>query len=97
MSDHVKYVTHGKSEAFQKLSIDSLNYRQNRDLYKRLNNEQTIKTNLNFGKSSEKLKADYLAMYKGTYTEVISSDRFDEDTNLSTTYLGQVDMARDTE
>ena len=37
-SDHVKYVMHGESEAFQKLSIDSMNYRQNRDLYKRLNN-----------------------------------------------------------
>ena len=31
------------------------------------------------------------------YVEVISTDKFDEDTNLSTTYLGQVDMARDTE
>ena len=30
LSDHFKYVTHGKSEAFQKLSIDSMNYRQNR-------------------------------------------------------------------
>ena len=88
LSDHVKYVTHGRSEAFQKLSIDSMNYRENRDLYKRLNNEQTIKTNLNFGKSSEKLKADYLDMYKGMYVEVISTDRFDEDTDLSTTYLG---------
>ena len=31
------------------------------------------------------------------YAEVISTDRFDEENNLSTTYLGQVDMARDTE
>ena len=84
LSDHVKYVTHGKSEAFQKLSIDSMNYRQNRDLYKRLNNEETIKTNLNFDKSPEKLKADYLDVYKGVYKEVIRTDRFDEDTNLST-------------
>ena len=97
LSDHVKYVTHGESEAFQKLSIDSLNYRQNRDLYKRLNNEVMLKSNLNFGKSPEKLKADYLDVYKGIYMEVISTDRFDEDTDLSTTYLGQVDMARDTE
>ena len=29
--------------------------------------------------------------------EVISIDTFDEDTDISTTYLGQVDMARDTE
>ena len=36
LSDHVKYVMHGESEAFKKLSIASLNYRQNRDLYLRL-------------------------------------------------------------
>ena len=97
LSDHVKYVMHGESEAFQKHSIDSMNYRQNRDLYKRLNNEQIIKTGLNFGKSPEKLKADYLDVYEGVYMEVISTDRFDEDSNLITTYLGQVDMDRDTE
>ena len=81
---------------FQKLSIYSLNYRPNRDLYKSLNDEQTIRTNLNFGNNPEKLKADYLDVYRVMYTEVISTDRFDEDTNLSTTYLGQVDMARST-
>ena len=31
------------------------------------------------------------------YAEVISTDRFDEDTDLSTTYLRQVDMTRSTE
>ena len=34
LSDHVKYVMHGKSETFQKLSINSMNFRQNRDLYR---------------------------------------------------------------
>ena len=97
LSDNVKYVTHGESGAFQKLSIDSLNYRQNRDLYKRLNNKVMLISNLNIGKSPEKLKADYLDMYEGVYAEVINKDRFDEDTGISTTYLGQVDMARDTE
>ena len=36
-------------------------------------------------------------MYEGVYTEVISTDKFDEDTDISTTYLGQVDMTRNTE
>ena len=36
-------------------------------------------------------------MYKGVYTEVISTEKFDEDTDISTTYLGQVDMTRNTE
>ena len=97
LSYHAKYVIHGKSEVFQTLSINSMNYRQNRDLYKSLNNEQTIKTSLNFGNNPENLKAEYLDMYGGIYTEVISTDKFDEDTDISTTYLGQVDMARDTE
>ena len=97
LSDHVKYVTHDESDAFHKLNIDLMNYRQNRDIYKRLNSEEMLKTSLNFGKSPEKLKSDYLDVYEGVYAEVISTDRFDEDTNLSTTYLGQVDMARDSE
>ena len=88
LSDHVKYVMHGKSEVFQKLSINSMNYRQNRDLYESLNNEQTIKTSLNFGNSPENLTAEYLDVYKGVYVEVISTDEFDEDTDISTTYLG---------
>ena len=43
------------------------------------------------------MKADCLGICKGIYAEVISTGRFDEDTNVSTTYLGQVDMTRDTE
>ena len=74
-----------------------MSYRQNRDLYRSLNNEQTIKTNLNFGNSPENLKSEYLDVYEGVYMEVISTDKFDEDTDISTTYLGQVDMTRSTE
>ena len=44
-----------------------MNYRQNRGLYKSLNDEQTIKTNLNFRNSPENLKSEYLDMYKVLY------------------------------
>ena len=47
--------------------------------------------------SPEKLKAEYVDVYEGVYAEVISKDKFDEDTDLSTTYLGQVDMIRNIE
>ena len=73
-----------------------MDYRQNRDLYKSLNNDQTIKTSLNFGNSPESLKTEYLDMYEGVYVEVINSDKFDEDTDISTTYLGKIGMTRDT-
>ena len=97
LSDHVRYVMHGESEAFHKLNIDLMNYRQNKDLYKELKENEILKASVNFGGSPEKLKSDYLDVYEGVYAEVISTDRFDEDTDLSTTYLGQVDMTRSTE
>ena len=97
LSDHVKYIMHDESEAFQKLNIDSLNYRQNKDLYKELKEKKLLDASVDFGRSPNKLKADYLDVYEGVYAEVISTDRFDEDTDLSTTYLGQVNMTRDTE
>ena len=43
---------------------------------------------MNFGGSHEKLRSDYLDVYEAVYAEVISTDRFDEDKDLSTTYLG---------
>ena len=98
LSDHVKYVTHGKSDTFQKLSINFMDYRQNKDLYKSLNSALAIKTSLNFWNSPESLKkTEYLHVYKGIYMEDINTDKFDEDTDISTTYLGKVDMTRDTE
>ena len=52
---------------------------------------------MHFGGSPEKLKSDYLDVYEGVYAEVVSTDKFDKDTKLSTTYIGQVDMTRNTE
>ena len=65
-------------------------------MYKGLNEKELLKVSVNFGGSPEKLKSDYLDVYEGVYAEVISTDKFDEDTNLSITYLGQVNMTRDT-
>ena len=59
--------------------------------------KESLNTDLNFGNSSTKLKSEYLDMYKGIYAEIVSSNRFEEDTDLSTMYLGQMDMTRDME
>ena len=59
--------------------------------------KELLSTNVNFGSSSDKLKSEYLDVYDGIYTEIVSSDRFNEDTDLSTTYLGQMNMTRDME
>ena len=97
LSDHVKYITSDKHKTFNNLSIDQLNYRQDISLYRELQEKELLSTNLNFDGSSTKLKSEYLDVYEWIYAEIVSSNRFDEDTDLSTTYLGQSDMTRDME
>ena len=97
LSDHVKYVTSDKSKTFNNLSIDQLNYRQDIDLHRELQEKELLNTDVNFGSSPVRLKAEYLDVYEGVYAEIIISDGFDEDTDLSTMYLGQTDMTRDME
>ena len=97
LSDHIKYVTSEGSKTFNNLSIDQLNHRQDIDLYRQLQEKELLNTDVNFGGSPDRLKAEYLDIYKDMYAEIVSSDRFDEDTDLSIIYLGQIDMTRDME
>ena len=46
---------------------------------------------LDFGTMSQKLQEEYMDVYEGIQSEIVSSNRFDENSNLSTTYLGRVD------
>ena len=41
---------------------------------------------LDFGDTPEKLKGEYLDMYKGIQSEVISTTRFDENSDLNTKF-----------
>ena len=72
LSDHVKYVTSDGSEIFHNLY--QMNYRQERDLYKELQEKELVSAGVNFGRSPEKLKAKYLDVYEGVYAKVISTD-----------------------
>ena len=94
LSDHVKNVQHDESDSLHNVNFDSLNYHVKEDIYKDLKEQEMLKTHIDFSGVSEKLKSDYLDVYDGVYAEVISTNRFDEDIDLSTTYLGQVDMSR---
>ena len=47
---------------------------------------------LDFSNTPEKLKGKYLDMYEGAQLEILSTTRFDENSNLSTIYLGRADI-----
>ena len=42
----------------------------------------------------EKLKEEYLDIYKRIYSEILSTTKFDENSDLGTTYLGRVGITR---
>ena len=49
---------------------------------------------LDFGDMLEKLKEEYLDIYDGIQSEIFSTTSFDENSDLSTAYVGKVDMTR---
>ena len=46
---------------------------------------------LHFGTLPQKLHENYMDIYDGIQSEIVSATRFDENSNLTTTYLGRVD------
>ena len=45
---------------------------------------------LDFGIMPQKLQEEYMDIYEGIQSEIVSFNRFDENSDLSTTYLGTV-------
>ena len=43
----------------------------------------------------DKVRDVHFDKYDGIYAEILQATRFDESTDLSTTYLGKTDMARE--
>ena len=50
---------------------------------------------LNLIESSGKSREEYLDRYEGVKTEIVDTTGFNENSDLSTTYLGRIDMTLD--
>ena len=46
---------------------------------------------VDFGKDPQSLQDEYLDVYEGIQSDIVSSNRFDENSDISTTYLGQIE------
>ena len=49
---------------------------------------------LDFGQTMDILREEYLDVYEGIWSEILSNERFDETSDLSTTYLGKADRSK---
>ena len=88
MLNYIQYDRHPKN--YQNLGINAVNkYRNNLDI-----KEERDIIELDFGPTPNILKAEYLDVYKGIQIEILNTARFDENSDLSTTYLGKSDRSK---
>ena len=76
------------SQNYHSLSINAVNK------HKINTKEKGDKVELDFCVTPEVLKEEYLDVYAGIQSEVVSTTRFDENLDLSTMYLGRSDRAK---
>ena len=92
-SDNVRYVQH-QQKTPPELDIDTLDYRHHKELYSKLKEEERETLDIDFGMYPDLLKSKYLDVYEGVYTEMVYANKFNANSDLSTTYLGQTKMTK---
>ena len=95
LSDNVRYVQHDeRSKTPHKLGINTLDSHQHKELYYKLKGEKSHTLDVDFGTNPETMRSNYLDMYEGAHADMVYTNRFDENSDLSTAYLRQTKMAR---
>ena len=94
-SENVRYIHHDQATS-RNLNFDTLDYRDHKDLYLKLKEEERKTLDVDFGLYPDVTKARYLDVYEDIYAQIVYANKFNENSDLSMTYLGQIGMMRDT-
>ena len=85
LSNLLNYVQHSKFNSMNHfLSVKPVNR------YKTKPNEEREFREIDFGTVLQSLQDEYLDVYEGIQSDIVSSTRFDENSDISTTYLGRM-------
>ena len=89
LSDNIVYVRSAGKDVMHGIDIKMANYRDHRRMYRRMGKEEGERLNIDFGESPNVLKDKYMDVYEDVFAEVVTTNRFDENVDLSTTYCRQ--------
>ena len=95
LSDNIVYVRSEDSDIMNGIDIKPIDYREHKRMYRKMGKEGGERLDIDFGESPEIMKNRYMDVYDNIYAEVVTTSRFDENVDLSTTYLGRVNMKRE--
>ena len=95
LSDNIVYVKSEGNDIMNGIDIKLVDYRDHKTMYRKLSKEEGERLNIDFGESPEILRNKYMDVYEEIYAEVVMASKLDENVDLSTTYLGRIDMKRE--
>ena len=95
LSDNIVYVRSVSNDDMNGIDIKMVDYQDHRRMYRRMGKEEGQRMNIDFGESPNVLKDKYMDVYEDVFAEVVTTNRFDENVDLSTTYLGKIGMKRE--
>ena len=78
------------------LNIDTLDYRDHKELYLKLKEKKEETLDIEFGLYPDVRNSRYFDTYEDIYAEMVYANKFNENSDLSTTYIGQTEMTPDT-
>ena len=87
---YIQYDWHQKN--YHNLSISAINKYRKAPCTKE--EEQKHMLELDFGQMLDILMEEYLDVYDGIQSEILNTTRFDENSDLSTMYLGKADKSK---
>ena len=95
MSNNIVYVKSDDNDIMNGIDIKPIDYRDHKRMYRKMGKEEGEWLNIDFGESPEIMRNKYMDVYDEIYAEVVTTSTFDENVDLSTTYLGRIDMKRE--
>ena len=95
MSNNIVYVRSEDNDVMNGIDIKMVDYRDHKRMYRKMGKEEGEWLNIDFGESLEILRNKYMDVYEEIYAEVVTTSKFDENVDLSTSYLGRMDMKRE--
>ena len=90
LSNVLNYIQHSRFKSMNHiLDVKAMNR------YKSKPNVSREFKELDFGATPQKLQEEYMDMYDEIHSDIVSSNRFNENSDISTTYLGKIENNRD--
>ena len=95
LSNSIVYVRSEGNDVMNGIDIKMVDYRDHRRMYRRMGKEEGERLNIDFGENPKVLRDKYMDVYEEVFAGVVTTNRYDENIDISTTFLGKIGMRRE--